>query len=94
MFSGLTYDEIQGIAADLLSKASEMEIILSAVTAEFNKVGNEDTWSGTAASTAKAEFDALKAKFPEFKSAVDECAKYLNTTVERYKATDAAVSVQ
>lgn len=92
MFSGLSYTEISDIASQLDSKATSMEGILNAVTNEFNKIGNEGTWSGTAASAAKEEFDALKAKFPEFKEAINDCAKYLRQTVERYKSVDAAVS--
>ncbi len=90
MFSGLSYGEIENIATQLDSKATSMETILNAVSTELNKVGNEGTWSGTAAATAKQEFDALKAKFPEFKEAITTCAKYLKQTVERYKAVDAA----
>ena len=69
-----------------------MEQILNAVSTEFNKVGNEGTWSGTAANSAKQEFDALKAKFPEFKQTINDCAKYLESVVTRYEAVDNAVS--
>lgn len=94
MFSGLSYGEIGNIASQLDSKATNMETILNAVTNELNKIGNEGTWSGTAASTAKEEFDTLKAKFPEFKQAINDCAKYLRMTVERYQSVDRAVSGQ
>lgn len=93
-FSGLSYSEIANIASQLNAKATNMEGILNEVTNEFNKIGNEGTWSGTAATQAKEEFDALKAKFPEFKQAINDCAKYLNSVVERYKAVDRAVQGQ
>lgn len=92
MFSGLSYGEINNIASQLDSKANSMETILNAVTNELNKIGNDSTWSGTAASSAKEEFDTLKAKFPEFKQAINDCATYLRRTVERYQAVDTAVS--
>ncbi len=92
MFSGLSYGEIRNISGQLSSKASRMEQILNAVSTQFNKVGNDGTWSGTAASKAKEEFDALRAKFPEFKKAIDDCAKYLEAVVTRYEAVDSAVS--
>lgn len=92
MFSGLSYSEISNIATSLDSKANSMETILNAVSSEFNKVGNDGTWSGTAASQAKEEFDALKAKFPEFKQAINDCASYLKKTVETYQNVDKAVS--
>lgn len=92
MFSGLSYGEIGNIASQLDSKATSMETILNAVTNELNKVGNDGVWSGAAASVAKEDFDKLKAKFPEFKQAINDCAKYLRNTVERYQAVDKAVS--
>lgn len=94
MFSGLSYDEISNIASQLDAKANNMESILNAVTTELNKIGNDGTWSGTAASSAKEDFDTLKAKFPEFKQAITDCATYLKNTVERYQAVDKAVSGQ
>lgn len=92
MFSGLSYGEINDIATSLDSKANSMESILNAVSSEFNKVGNDSTWSGTAASEAKKEFNALKAKFPEFKQAINDCASYLRKTVETYQNVDKTVS--
>lgn len=94
MFSGLSYDEIGSIASQLDAKATSMESILGAVETEFNKIGQDGTWSGDAATAAKAEFDALKAKFPDFKTAINDCAKYLRNVVERYRAVDAAVKGQ
>lgn len=91
-FSGLSYGEINNIASQLDAKATAMESILSAVTNEFNKIGQDGTWSGTSASATKEEFDALKAKFPEFKQAINDCASYLRQTVERYQAVDRAVT--
>lgn len=92
MFSGLSYNEIGNIAQQLDAKAKSMESILNAVTTQFNKIGKDNIWSGTAANAAKEEFNALKAKFPEFRQAINDCAKYLRNTVERYKSVDAAVS--
>ena len=61
------------------------------IKALFNKVGTDDVWNGTAASTTKAEFDRLSAKFPEFSSAINDCYKYLLSVVENYKSVDTKV---
>ena len=93
MFSGLSYGQISEIAANLDSKATSMETLLNAITNELKKVGGEgSSWSGTAAAAAFEEFNKLIVKFPEFKSAINECATYLRQTVERYQNVDKAVA--
>ena len=52
-FSGLSYAQIRGIAATLKSKATSMQGILNEVKTEFDKIGGDDTWSGTSAGAAK-----------------------------------------
>lgn len=94
MFSGLDYNQIDSIAKQLSSKATVMESILNNVSNELDKIGNDGTWSGTAADSAKAEFNSLKQKFPEFKDAIVSCSKYLEQTVNRYKAVDQTVMGQ
>ena len=93
-FSRLSYEQINGIADQLSSKAESMRELLEQVTNLFNRIGDDGVWSGTAASTTKAEFDTLSAKFPEFSNAVNDCYKYLVSVVENYKAVDAAVNGQ
>ena len=91
-FSGLSYGEIENIANQLSSKSSAMESLLNNVSTELKKVGNDETWSGTAASAAYAEFNKLIQKFPEFYEAVQNCSKYLNKVVQTYKSVDTAVT--
>jgi uncharacterized protein YukE len=90
-FSKLSYSEITAKADNLKTYSGEMEKILQEVTNQFNKIGTDEVWSGTAASQTKANFDALKAKFPEFYQSVSDCYTYLYSVVENYKAVDAAV---
>lgn len=91
-FSGLSYTQIGSIASNLRTKASQMESLLGRIETELRKVGNEDTWSGTAASSTFEEFSTLIAKFPEFYNAVTSCATYLDRVVETYKMVDSAVT--
>ena len=91
-FSKLSYGQIKTMADQLHTSATSMENTLTEVKSLFNKIGSEDVWSGTAASTTKDEFDKLSAKFPEFSQAVDDCYKYLLSVVERYKSVDKVIT--
>ena len=89
--STLTYAEIMSISSNLKSYSATMEQLLSEIKTYLNKVGAEDTWSGTSASEAKRQFDALAAKFPEFYQAVTDTANYLSQVVANYQAADKQV---
>lgn len=91
-FSKLSYGQIQAMADQLLGASTEMENTLTEIKTLFERVGNDDVWSGTAAATTKEQFDELSSKFPEFSQAVDDCYKYLLSVVERYKSVDKAVT--
>lgn len=91
-FSKLTYSQVQAMADQLNSSSTQMEALLSEIKTLFNKIGTDDVWSGTAASTTKETFDELSAKFPEFSQSVNDCYKYLVSVVENYKSVDAMVT--
>lgn len=91
-FTNLTYSEVSNISTTLGSAASTMETLLNEIVTLLNNVGNEDTWSGTAASEAKSTIDELSKKFPEFYAAVDSMSKYLANVVANYQAADRAVT--
>lgn len=90
-FSKLSYAQVQALADQLNSSSSSMETLLTEIKALFEKVGNDEVWSGTAASTTKETFDQLSAKFPEFSQSVNDCYKYLMAVVENYKSVDQMV---
>lgn len=90
-FSKLSYNQVESLAEQLNTSAGQMESLLNEIKVLFERIGTEDTWSGTAASTTKEEFDALSAKFPEFNQAITDCYKYLMSVVANYKAVDQAV---
>ncbi len=91
-FSKLSYSQVQAMADQLHGASTEMENTLTEIKTLFERVGNDDVWSGTAAATTKEQFDELSSKFPEFSQAVDDCYKYLLSVVERYKSVDKAVT--
>lgn len=91
-FSKLSYSQIQSLAEQLNSSSMQMESTLMEIKSLFERIGNEDVWSGTAASTTKDTFDTLSAKFPEFSKTINDCYKYLMSVVENYKSVDAMVT--
>lgn len=91
-FSKLSYEQIQSIAEQLHSSSTQMEQLLSEIKTLFEKIGNDNVWSGTAASATKERFDNLSTKFPEFSESVDDCYKYLLTVVQNYKAVDSVAT--
>ena len=91
-FSRISYEQVLSMSAQLQNSATRMNEILDMVKSEFNKIGDEGTWSGTAASQNKAEFDSLSAQFPKFYEAIQDCSKYLNSMVENYRSVDQAVT--
>lgn len=91
-FSGLSYNDIGQIANTLRTKAQTMQGLLNRIETELRKVGDESTWSGTAASAAFEEFSTLIAKFPEFYEAITSCATYLDRVVSTYQSVDQTVS--
>lgn len=89
--SKLSYEQVMAASNELNSAANEMNSLLDEMRMLFSKIGQEDVWSGTAASSAKETFDALSAKFPEFYEAVSDCSKYLNSVVENYRNVDSII---
>lgn len=90
-FSKLSYEQVVMASSELNSASNDMNALLDEIKMLFSKIGEDNVWSGTAASNAKEVFNTLSAKFPEFYQAVSDCAKYLNSVVENYKAVDDAV---
>lgn len=90
-FSKLSYAQVEDMAAQLNTSSQGMQTVLEEVKTLFNKVGNDDVWSGNAASETKAKFDQLSAKFPEFVQAIEDCYKYLMQVAANYRAVDAKI---
>lgn len=87
---GISYTRALEIASELKKLSSEVEGILEGdFTSAMNSLGG--SWQSDAASQTTAKFNSLKAKFPEFKEAILSYAKYIDDTVEQYKAADAAI---
>lgn len=93
-FSKLSYSQVRQASSELNAASSNMKDILDEIQKLFGNVGDENVWSGTAASSAKESFDALSAKFPEFYEAVSDCSKYLDQVVSNYENVDRVIQGQ
>lgn len=93
-FSKVSYTQILSLADQLNSSATQMGDIISELDAVFKKVGDDNVWSGTAASQTKEMFDKLSTKMPEFATSIKECHDYLIRVVENYKSVDSMISGQ
>lgn len=90
-FSRLSYDQVIAASNELKSASNDMNTLLDEMKNLFSKIGEDNVWSGTAASNAKELFDTLSAKFPEFYQAVSDCSEYLSSVVANYQAIDSAI---
>lgn len=90
-FSKLSYEQVMAASSELSTSSTEMNGLLDEIKMLFSKIGEDNVWSGTAASNAKELFDALSVKFPEFHEAVSDCSKYLNSVVANYQSVDSAI---
>lgn len=90
----VTYEQIEGIAADLKKYSEQMKEVLNEITTEMNKVGNDGVWSGEAAESVKEQFENLSKKFSNFYDTVTNCSEHLNIVVANYKSVDATIHGQ
>lgn len=91
-YSKISYEQTASLAEQLQTASQNMESILNEVGALLNQIGDSGVWDGTAAQSSKTQFDALKAKFPEFYEATRKCHSHLISVVENYKNVDASVT--
>ncbi len=93
--SKLSYIQVHTAAKNLSTSATDMEAILNEVKGLFNKIGDEGTWSGTAAAQTKETFDQLSSKFSRFSESVMECHSHLvNVVIPGFKDVDSAITGQ
>ncbi len=91
-FEKISYSEVENLANKLKTAGTDMEAILSEIKMLLSKIGDDGTWSGEAAVEAKATFDEISVKFPEFSQSVIDCGSYLiNTVIANAKIADGIV---
>lgn len=93
--SQVQYQTILDIADQLESLKTEITTLLeSEVKPIYLKIGNESqaVWEGSAAVTARTQFDTLMGTFEQFEKAIQDQYVYLRGAVANYKAVDVAAS--
>ena len=83
--------EFRSTASTLNAEAGNLKDILDNVKNDLLKIGNEDVFSGDAASALNAEFTTLSSKFGEFEEAVKSCATYLNGVADNYDKFESTI---
>lgn len=90
----LSYDELEIIAEKMKILSNDMNILLNDIKNQFDLIGNDYIWSGTAALNVKETFDELSTKFPEFSNSVENCSTFLiNTVIPAYKSAEAMFKI-
>ena len=89
-------DGIQVSTQVLVDTATEVRSInntLDAKLADCNKSMNdlEATWKSDAASDIRANMNALKPRFEEYKSVIESYCKFLDTTAQSYESTESTI---
>ena len=69
----ISYEQLISLAEQLKTSSQNMESILNEIKILFNRIGNPDVWAGASAEAAKAKFNMLSSKFPEFYNATRKC---------------------
>ena len=93
-FSKISYQAMSEASTSLKTNATDMSTILTEIKTLFENIGDESTWSGTAANSAKEQFDTLSAKFEEFYTSISDCSQYLDKVVQNYQNVDSIVNGQ
>ena len=83
--------ELRNTSSTLNTEATNLKDILDNVKNELLKIGNEDVFSGDAASALNAEFTTLSNKFVDFEEAVKSCATYLNGVSDNYDKFESTI---
>lgn len=81
------------VLIDTSQKVRSINNALDARLADINKAMNDlqATWQSTAANDIRANMNALKPRFQEYKDVVESYCKFLDTTAQSYESTEQAI---
>ena len=81
------------VLLDTADKVRNINGALDTKLAEINKAMNdlEATWKSDAATDIRANMNALKPRFEEYKAVVESYAKFLVNTAQSYETTEGAI---
>lgn len=81
------------VLLDTAQKVRDINTAMDEKLADINKSMNdlESSWKSDAATEIRANMNALKPRFEEYKATVESYAKFLVNTAQSYEATETAV---
>jgi len=86
----ISLEEVKSSAGTIRTINNGLDAKLAEVKKAMNDMSN--SWKSPAGETIKAKFTALEPKFQEYKEIIESYAKFLDTTVDSYQATENAVN--
>ena len=87
----ISYEHARGKADSLRKSAATLENVFDEVKTEIGKIGTDDTWKSDAATEYLNKFNSLSAKFPDFIQKVQDCATFIDSTVDAYVTSDSKI---
>ena len=84
----ISYEQMRDKATSLRTSANKLQVIFDQAKVEIGKLGTEDTWKSQAADQFVEKFNGLAAKFPDFITKVNDCATFIDNTVNAYETSD------
>lgn len=86
----ISLGEVSSTASTIRTLNTSLEGRLDDIKTEMNALSS--TWQSDAAETIREKFNALAPKFATYKEIVESYAKFLDTTVSSYDATETAIN--
>lgn len=87
----ISYEQARAKADSLRKSAGTLENVFDEVKAEIGKLGVDETWKSDAATEYINKFNTLAAKFPDFIQKVQDCATFIDSTVDAYVTSDSKI---
>lgn len=92
-FTKVSYQQILNLSSELNTCAINLDMILNVELKElFEKIGDENFWSGNSAQKLNEELNVLKEKFPKFSNDIKKTSTNLIKLVDEYQKADNEIS--
>lgn len=86
----ISLNEVSSTASTIRNLNTNLDARLTEIKNEMN--GLAASWQSDASNTIRERFNALSAKFAEYKDIIDAYAKFLDNTVTNYNTTETAIN--
>ena len=85
-------DEFQNIITSMKGTSDNIEELFKKIDKTFNKLHNNDTWTGIANESYFNRSETLNLLFPNVNETLDIYIKFLETTLENYKKLESTIN--